>query len=171
MKLPYVIFEVANVHDGSRDKLFALIDEYARIDYPTKAIKFQPLKTDLLALPDYAWYQTHEELYFDAEVWNEAIEIASASGGVWLDIFDTYGVDLIAQNKHRLAGIKLQASVLDNAEIIDALTKVDIATLRLLINVSGHDIAAIEKHVARFGRLKPAELILQLGFQATPNYI
>lgn len=169
--LPYVIFEVANVHGGSRDMLFKIVDEYKKIDYQNKAIKFQPLRPDQIALPDFQWFQVYQELYFKPEVWSDVIALAAEGGEVWLDLFDAYGVQMLEANKHYVAGIKLQASVLDNIELVDALSVLELERLRLIINVSGHEISSIEQHVAKFSRLGFAEIILQIGFQSYPTSI
>lgn len=169
--LPYVIFEVANVHGGNRDLLFKIVDEYKKIDYQNKAIKFQPLKPDQIALPDFQWFQVYQELYFKPEVWNDVIALAAEGGEVWLDLFDAYGVQILEANKHHIAGLKLQASVLDNIELVDALSGVELERLRLIINVSGHEISSIEQYVAKFSQFGFAEIILQIGFQSYPTSI
>lgn len=171
LNLPYVIFEVANVHGGSRDKLFQIIDEYKSIVYQRKAIKFQPLKPDRIALPDYQWFRVYQELYFEPQVWSDAIARAVDGGEVWLDLFDTYGVEILDANKHLIAGVKLQASVLDNVELVDALSGVEHKHLRLIINVSGCEISSVEQYLAKFNRLDFVEIILQIGFQGYPTSI
>lgn len=170
-KLPYVIFEVANVHGGNREKLLQLVNAYKQIDYPKKAIKFQPLNPEKLALPDYQWFGVYQELYFEPNIWSEVIGIAAEVGGVWLDIFDTYGVEILNANKHRIAGIKLQTSVLDNSELVAAISVAQIAQQRLLINVSGHEVSAIEQYIAKFEQIGAAEIILQTGFQSYPTAV
>jgi len=169
--LPYVIFEVANVHGGSRDLLFEIIDEYKSFAYHPKAIKFQPFKADRIALPDFSWFKTYRELYFEPALWTEAIVMAAGSGEVWLDLFDTYGVNVLEANRTRIAGIKLQASVLDNHELFEALSGVDLRLLRLMINISGHQLAEIEEYVEKFSRFDVAGMILQVGFQGYPTSI
>lgn len=169
--LPYVIFEVANVHGGNRDRLFQIIDEYKGFAYHPKAIKFQPFKADRISLPDFSWFETYQELYFEPNVWAEAIAVAAGNGEVWLDLFDTYGVEVLEANRTRLAGVKFQASVLDNNELVEALSRVDLKSLRLMINISGHELTAIEGYVEKFRRFDVAEMILQVGFQSYPTSI
>ena len=169
--LPYVIFEVANIHGGSRDRLREIIAEYKGFAYHPKAIKFQPFKADRIALPDFSWFKTYQELYFEPALWTEAIVMAAGSGEVWLDLFDTYGVKVLETNQARIAGIKLQASVLDNNELVDALSRLDLKLFRLMINVSGHELTAIEGYVKKFSRFDVAEMILQVGFQGYPTSI
>ena len=169
--LPYVIFEIANVHGGCERSLFEIVNEYKKIDYKNKAIKFQPLKPDLIALPDFQWFRVYQELYFEVHVWNNVIALAASGGEVWLDLFDIYGVQVLVANKPHIAGIKLQASVLDNIEVIDALALLDLKDFRLIINVSGHEIASIDQYVAKFSQLGFAEIILQIGFQGYPTSV
>lgn len=169
--LPCVIFELANVHGGNKDQLFALIEEYAKFSYPNKAIKFQILKPDQIALKDFQWFPLYEELYFKPDIWQEAIYRASSSGAVWLDLFDLYGVEVFQANQSSVSGIKLQASVLDNVELSKALASLKPKSQKLMINVSGYDISQIEKHVLNFSALGFSNLILQLGFQSYPTTI
>lgn len=171
MNRPYLIFEVANVHGGSRERLRQLIDEYKRFEYAPKAIKFQPFKPDQIALPDYQWFRTYQELYLEPVVWDEVIAIAAEAGDVWLDILDNYSVDVLNRNRERIAGVKLQASVLDNIELVSGLATADMAQRRLIVNVSGHELSSIERYVERLVRLRAQELILQIGFQAYPTSI
>jgi N,N'-diacetyllegionaminate synthase len=169
--LPYIIFEVANVHGGSRERLCEIISEYKRFAYHPKAIKFQPFEAAKIALPDFSWFKTYQELYFEPPVWTESIAMAAGSGEVWLDLFDTYGVKVLEANQARIAGIKLQASVLDNNELVDALSRLDLKLFRLMINVSGHELTAIEGYVKKFSQFDVAEMILQIGFQSYPTSI
>jgi len=171
ISLPYVIVELANVHGGSRDKVLRLIEEYKNIEYPRKAIKFQPLKPELLALPDFHAFAIYEKLYFKPNDWNEFISLASKEGDVWLDMFDVYGVDILQANMAMITGLKLQASVLDNVELINALIELNLSKHRLMINVSGYELSNIEYYISRFNDLNPAEIILQVGFQAYPTTI
>lgn len=171
LDMPYVIFEIANVHGGSRDKLFQIINEYKQVEYQSKGIKFQPFKPDRIALPDYQWFGVYQELYFEPQVWSDVITSAAEGGEVWLDLFDSYGVEVLDANKHHIAGIKLQSSVLDNVELVNALSRLELKQLRLIINISGHEISSIEQYVAKFSRLELAEIILQIGFQGYPTSV
>lgn len=169
--LPYVICEMANVHGGDRDKLFELVNAYMAFDYQNKAIKFQVLKADQLALPDYQWFPVYKELFFEPHVWHDVITQASIAGDVWLDLFDVYGVEILEANKSYIAGLKLQASVLDNIELINAISKVGVESKSLMINISGYEVSEIEKYVAEFQRLGFSNLILQIGYQSYPTSI
>lgn len=171
MKPPFVLFEVANVHGGNRDVLLRMVEQYKEFDYQPKGIKFQTFKPDRIALPDFSWYKTYQELFLEPAVWSEIIADAAEGGEVWLDLFDTYGVEILQANRAQISGLKLQASVLDNLELITALREAGIGGLRLMINVSGYDLGRIHEYVAQFGSLKPQQLILQMGFQAYPTAV
>lgn len=169
---PILIFECANAHGGDFKLLKSTIAQFKTIAYPNKHIKFQPFHADTIALPDFSWYPTYRELLFQKDQWAELIDDASASfEGVWLDIFDRYGIDVLAENIRNVVGIKLQASVLENIEIFSALQALSLADKSLMLNISGYDISDIEQFVDSFSRLNTAELILQIGHQAYPTEI
>ena len=171
IELPYVIFEMANTHGGEINRLKELVDAFKKIPYPRKAIKFQAFKPNEIALPDFQWYKVYEELFFEPQTWAEVINEASEGGEIWLDIFDVYGVQVFSENKEKVAGIKLQASVLDNAELVAALRNADLYSKKMIINISGFDIAEIEQYVQKYSAIGSAELILQIGFQAYPTLV
>lgn len=170
--LPLLIFECANAHGGDFKLLKSTVERFKAIVYPRKHIKFQPFHPDTIALPDFSWYSTYQELLFQKEQWLELISDASAAfDGVWLDIFDRYGTDVLAENTGKVVGIKLQASVLENTEILSALQALDLEDKSLMLNIAGYDISGIEASIERFSGLNVAEIILQLGHQAYPTAI
>ena len=171
MKPPFVLFEVANVHGGSREVILRMVKQYKEFDYQPKGIKFQAFNPDLTALPDYSWYQTYQELSLEPSIWSEIIADAAQGGEVWLDLDDTYGVEILAANRTHVSGLKLQAASLDNHEVVSALRQAGIGGLRLMINVSGYDLDRIHEYVVQFRSLKPQQLILQMGFQGFPTTV
>ncbi|MCY6383770.1 cytidylyltransferase domain-containing protein [Hoeflea prorocentri] len=169
---PILIFECANAHGGDAQVLKQTITRFAEIDYPEKHIKFQPLHPDRIALPDFSAYGIYQELFFEEGEWADIIDLAdSRFDGVWLDIFDSYGVDILSRNIGRIAGIKLQSSVLENYEVITRLKDLSLSDTRLMINISGHELPSIERFAVFFAALEPAEIVLQLGFQDYPTRI
>ena len=170
MKLPHLILEVANVHGGNEKAILELIRVTSKHKYKDIGIKFQPFKYDLIALPDYSHYAIYKELFFVEDVWKEIVSFAFEKiGTVWLDLFDLYGVSILEDNFEMVRGIKLQASVLDNLELVRALSDMDLTDRELIINISGYDISDIERFINRFYILKPKRLILQAGFQGYPT--
>jgi len=125
---PVLIFECANAHGGEFDVLKLTINECAKIVYPRRHIKFQPFHPDTIALPDFSWYRVYGGLFFNQDQWATLIMLAEESfDGVWLDIFDRYGAEILAENAENVSGIKLQASVLENNEIFRALQEIPLA--------------------------------------------
>lgn len=170
-QLPYLIFEVANVHGGEREHLMALVERFKTFDYLRKGIKFQIFKPDLIALPDFEWYRVYRELYFDSRTWSEVIHAAHSGGDVWLDIFDNYGIEILQDNITMIHGIKLQASILENTEVYNRLRLVETEKFHLMINISGFELSEVHSLVQKFQALSPSTLILQIGFQAYPTAI
>lgn len=170
--IPILIFECANAHGGDFLLLKKTINTFGAIEYPRKHIKFQPLHPERIALKDFAWYSVYEELFFQPEQWGELISSAGKQfDGIWLDIFDTYGVEILSYNLDQIHGIKLQTSILENKEVINALTAIDISDKFLMLNISGYELSDIERFIDDLSAIKPKELILQIGYQSYPTKI
>lgn len=168
--LPYIIFEVANVHGGDVVYLKKLIAEFSRIDYEKKGIKFQVFSPDGISLPDFEWYSVYRDLFFEKEVWRGLIIEAAKVGDVWIDVFDGYGAAVLNDNIRHVAGVKLQASVLENHEIRSALETLDFEGRLLAINVSGLDLDHIRAVYEYFSGIAK-NVILQLGYQGYPTKV
>lgn len=162
------IIEVANCHGGDIDYLFSLINEFERFD--GHGIKFQPLAPGKIATPDFEWFPVYEKLYFSPDNWKAIITEASKTKMVWLDLFDTYGTEILIQNKREIAGIKLQSSILYNYEVLNALSEIDCSNLMLIVNISGIELDSITERLKYFyEKIKPKEILLEVGFQAYPT--
>lgn len=168
--VPYIIFEVANVHGGDLNYLKKMIEEFSRIDYKKKGIKFQMFSPDGIALSDFDWYPVYENLYFDKQVWQELIAESAEQGEVWIDIFDGYGTTLLSENLDRISGVKLQASVLENHEIRSALEAIEFGDRCLAINISGLTLNEIQAAYDYFSSIA-RNVILQMGYQSYPTRV
>jgi len=166
--LPLVVCELANSHGGRFDVLNSLIDAFGNLNYPRKGIKFQVFAADTIALPDFAWYRVYQELEITSVEWRSLINRASSLGEVYIDVFDLFSVQVVAENQVSIAGIKLQASVLENDEVLDVLKALDLAAMKLFLNVSGFELSEVHRILERFRPLS-WHLILQIGFQAYPT--
>ena len=167
----YHIAEIANVHGGDFNYLKQLIDELKSID-ALNGLKFQPLHPDKIALPDFKWYPVYQELFFDSKHWNEIISLSSEKLNVWIDTFDEYSVQIIEENLKNIYGVKLQASILYNENVFQGLKKVGLQNKKLILNISGLSLEAIQEVVQKFSlEIKPEELILQIGYQAYPTLL
>lgn len=168
--LPHVIIELANSHGGDKSVVKKSISLIKGLEYPNLGIKFQVFSADGIALPDFEWHKVYQKLEHKAETWRSFINESHSQGlAVWLDIFDCFGCEVYDKNKELLTGIKLQASVWDNSEVLSSLEASGISGKKLVINVSGHELDAIQNAVKKFTALEPKEIILQIGFQAYPT--
>lgn len=169
---PHLIAEIANFHGGDPSSIYKIIDVLADAPYVHKSIKFQPFAPETIALPDFEYYPVYEKLAISAGEWQQLIETAdSRVGAVWLDLFDSFGVEILNQNRAKVFGIKLQASVLENDEVFSGLAEHGLEGLELMLNISGYDLDSIRKVAERFKSLSPKRLILQLGYQRYPTEI
>lgn len=170
--LPHFILELANFHGGSTTKIIKLIRRFSKLNYDNLGIKFQAFKFDKIALSDYSWYKIYKELFISKDKWKEIIDLAYEKfNKVWLDIGDIYGIEIFRENIEKVCGLKLQASALNNLEIINALSKIDLNNKQLIINISGYEISEIENYIIKFNRLNFKKVILQIGFQGYPTDI
>lgn len=171
-KSPHFILELANFHGGSATKIIKLIRRFSKLNYDNLGIKFQAFKFDKIALPDYSWYKIYKELFISKDKWREIIDLAyERFNKVWFDIFDIYGIEILRENLEKIYGIKFQASVLNNLEIINALSEIDLNNKELIINISGYEISEIENYIIKFNGLNFKKVILQVGFQGYPTDI
>lgn len=168
LALPVVVCELANSHGGQLDILNSLIDAFGNLVYPRKGIKFQVFAADTIALPDFPWYGAYQELEITTVEWRRLIDRAASLGEVHIDVFDLYSVQVIAENQATIASIKLQASVLENDEVLSALRTLDLSETRLVLNVSGFELTDIYRVLERFRPLS-RHLVLQIGFQGYPT--
>lgn len=167
----YQIIEVANVHGGSKEYLLSLLDEFSSFNNGF-GIKFQPFKFDEIALDDFEWYPVYKKLYFDLKEWKEIINKALITKDIWIDVFDKYSISIIKDNLNNIYGLKLQASILYNKEVIAELKKIDLHKKPIILNISGLKIDEIKDLVFQFEiDFNNSEIILQVGFQGYPTKI
>lgn len=168
----YQILEVANVHGGDLEYLHELIDRLDHLKSPRFGIKLQVLNPDLIALPDYSYYDLYHKLHFTLQEWEGIINKAGRSKDVWIDIFDLYGVQVVENNLGSVSGIKFQASVLDNLEVFDALSEVDLSEIAIMLNIAGLTLSQIQARLDMVtSKLNPKEVVIQVGFQSYPTKI
>lgn len=164
-----VIIEVANTHGGDINYMLELVDTFSKYD-DGYAIKFQPLKADALATNDFEWFPVYEQLCFNHQEWKTIIQKAKETKLVWLDLFDTYGVDVLEENIDLVDGIKLQVSVLFNYVLFERLKKLNLSNKKMIINIAALDFDEINFFVEKFEReIKVEELLLEVGFQGYPT--
>lgn len=166
---PYILIELANTHGGDISCLEALIDTFA----PYRdgfGMKFQPLSPDTLATPDFEWYPVYQTLYFDPKTWGKVIDKAHQTKDVWIDLFDAYGVQIVAENLTKVHGIKFQSSVLYNEEVIASLSQLNLSECRLILNIAAQEIPQIEDRIQHIkDKLQPKDILLEIGFQSYPT--
>ncbi|MGH1338217.1 MAG: cytidylyltransferase domain-containing protein [Aureispira sp.] len=169
--MTYNILEVANTHAGNIEYVYDLLREFEHFKEGF-GIKFQPFHGDRIATKDFSWYPVYQKLLFSKTEWKAIITAAQKTKDIWIDVFDTYSVEIIEDNMEAIEGIKMQASVLYNLELLQALEQLELSQKKLIINISSYPIDEIREILARIKeQLQPQELILQIGFQAYPTKI
>jgi N,N'-diacetyllegionaminate synthase len=167
--MTYNILEIANTHGGDISYVYSLLKEFEKFD-TNFGIKFQPFKFDRIATKDFSWYPVYEKLFFTKEEWKNIIAEAKKTKEIWIDVFDTYSAEITADNFESIVGLKMQASVLYNFNLLGELEKLDFSEKKLILNISAYPIDEIRTIMERINQqLKPQQLILQIGFQAYPT--
>ena len=167
----YNILEIANTHGGNFKYVLSLLEEFKEFNKNT-GIKFQPFKYDEIALADFSWYHVYEELYFTTNQWAEIINKASKHKDIWIDVFDSYSIEIIKNNYKDIYGLKLQASVLYNKNVLNEISELNLEGKKIILNISGYEIEEIETIIIKFNDLfKKAEILIQIGFQGYPTKI
>jgi len=137
-KLPELILECANAHDGDLKTIKNTIIKFSKLDYLNLHIKFQPFSAETLATPEYQWFKIYKTLEFKENQWGEIIKKAhKLYRGIWLDIFDDFSIQILKKNLNFIHGIKIQASTLENKKIILALSKLNLKKKKIILNISG----------------------------------
>ncbi len=165
----YNLLEIANVHEGDFDYFINLIKEFHDVE-DAHGVKVQVLKADEIALPEYAWFSVYEKLYFSERQWEQIIDEIGKTKHIWIDVFDDYSIKIFKENLDKIEGIKLQASILANKNIIRQLGSIGMSEKRMIINIAGmgeDEIDLIFGEITRF--VAPKEVILQIGFQSYPT--
>ena len=169
-KYPLLILECANAHDGNYQTLIKTIKKFSKLDYPQLHIKFQLLSAKTLAIPSYSWFKVYQEIEFKPKQWREILKLSyKMFQGIWLDIFDQYGIEILKINLKYIYGIKIQASVLENKKIIFELSKLNLKNKKLILNISGKNLVEIKSIIEIFEQLNFKEIILQCGYQDYPT--
>jgi N,N'-diacetyllegionaminate synthase len=169
---PQLILETANFHGGDAALLERTVEAAARLDYPGLGIKFHAFEPENVVLKDFSWYPVVKNFFIAPERWAEIIGQAHKNGlKVWLDLFCVYGVEILETNIDRATGIKLQPSILDNLEILTALERLNLSEKKLILNISGLELTAIEENIKKFAAFNFEQIILQTGFQNYPTRI
>ena len=109
-KSPYIIAEIANAAQGNYQANFELI-QHAK-DSGAPAVKFQFYKYDVLTTPAYSKYKIYEQTFYTAEQRSEFVKFAKELElDVWVDIFDSWGLDVVKDNIEYVDGIKIPPTV------------------------------------------------------------
>ncbi len=160
-----IIAEIAGAHEGCKETLKQLVMEAAVAG--ADAVKFQWYKYDYLATPDYEWYETYKRLFIDESVWVEMLKYAKQNGlEVWVDVFDTWGVEMAKTYHQEVGGFKIPPTVLQSKYIMEELIALE---KPLLLGVGGWYDDEIEEALLFLKERKCSSVTLMYGFQGYPT--
>lgn len=160
-----VIAEIANAHLGDPARLTELI--IAAADSGADGVKFQWFKYDSIATPDFIYYQTYIDLSIDKNIWADSLKLAKGLGlEVWVDIYDEWGAQVLAELESLVDGLKLPTTVIQSNTLIQALKKFE---KPVLIGVGGWYEEEIDKQLSYIKNNFKGQIILMHGFQGYPT--
>jgi N,N'-diacetyllegionaminate synthase len=171
---PYIIFETASFHGGDVSALGGLLDRLSTISYAgRKGVKFHTIAAQSLAKPDFYAFDIYRELEIPDADWSALISEAAGQLDVWLEMADLNCAAILKANRGKVHGIKFQASMLENREVLELLPEAEPQTLQTLVNVSGLELSEIESCLLALLKagLQRDNLILQVGFQGYPTAV
>ncbi len=160
-----VIAEIANAHLGDPARLTELI--IAAADSGADGVKFQWFKYDSIATPDFIHYQVYTDLFIDKTVWADALKLAKGLGlEVWVDIYDEWGAQVLAELEGLVDGMKLATTVIQSDTLVQALKKFE---KPILIGVGGWFEEEIDKQLSYIKDNFKGPIMLMHGFQGYPT--
>ncbi|WP_340025123.1 N-acetylneuraminate synthase family protein [Paenibacillus sp. FSL K6-1096] len=160
-----VIAEIANAHMGDPGRLRELI--LAAAASGADGVKFQWFHYDSLATPDFSYYELYKDLAIDKQVWISSVQLARASGlKVWVDLYDEWGAELLAELADQVDGVKLPTTVLQSGSLIEALQHFG---KPLIIGVGGWYEEELDDRLSYIRSHHEGPVILMHGFQGYPT--
>lgn len=167
----YLLYEIANSHGGSKKYIYEWIDSLPKEE--NVGTKFQIFKYNEIALKDYQYYPVYVKFFIDKQNWKKIFTYAKSKGfDVWIDVFDTYSVEVIKDNFSLVNGIKLQSSVLDNLKVLKGLSEtLGNKNIKIILNIAGRELNNIKETLVNLksNYFPGNEIVLQAGFQAYPT--
>lgn len=160
-----VIAEIANAHLGDPARLTELI--FAAADSGADGVKFQWFKYDYIATPDFNYYQAYIDLFIEKSIWAKTLKLAKdLELEVWVDLYDKWGIEVLAEFEHLVDGIKLPTTVLQSYELIQSIKKFE---KPILIGVGGWFDDELDKQLSFIKEHLKGQIILMHGFQGYPT--
>ncbi|OLO35882.1 spore coat protein [Alkalihalophilus pseudofirmus] len=162
-----IIAEVANAHQGDPEILKSLIK--AAAESGADAIKFQWFKYDCIATKDYRYYEIYQTLFIPEEKWVDMLSLANNLGlEIWIDVIDSWGLELVTKLNHLIDGLKLPSTVLQSDEMIKGIVGLN---KPILLGVGGWYYEDIDEIILNLKEICNSEIILMHGFQGYPTRI
>ncbi|MBG9588625.1 N-acetylneuraminate synthase family protein [Cytobacillus firmus] len=162
-----IIAEVANAHQGDIKILTSLINKASQSG--ADAIKFQWFKYDRLATPDYEYYDAYKKLFIPESDWSQLIALAKQKNlEVWIDVCDSWGLELFRQLYNEIDGIKLPSTILQSDEILNGIAGFN---KPILIGVGGWYFEEIDEILSKVRKIlyQNENITLMHGFQGYPT--
>jgi len=165
-KSPYIIAEIANAAQGNYQANFELIQNAK--DSGAPAVKFQFYKYDVLTTPAYSKYEIYEQTFYTAEQRSEFVKFAKELElDVWVDVFDSWGLDVVKDNIEYVDGIKIPPTVSLNHKLVSNILSLE-EDIPILLGVGGLNDYQVDRAVRQVNDSNK-KIILMYGYQGFPT--
>jgi len=156
-----IIAEIANAHQGSYKTAIKLADK--AFVYGADAVKFQIYFAEELLVKSHPRYNHFLNQSFSINQWHKIFK-SQKNRKVYCDVFGLKALSLAV--KHKVFGVKIHSSDLENLELIKKIPK----NMKVLLSCGGSNLFDISKAV-KILNVKGIKPVLMHGFQAYPTKI
>ena len=156
-----IIAEIANAHQGSYKTAIRLANN--AFIYGADAVKFQIYFADELLVKSHPRYNHFLNQSFSVNQWHKIFK-SQKNRKIYCDIFGLKALSLAV--KHKVFGVKIHSSDLENLELIKKIPK----NMRVLLSCGGSNLFNISNAI-KILNAKGIKPVLMHGFQAYPTKI
>jgi len=164
VKVPYLIGEVACIHEGNFEYLTKLVDEIIK-KKACDAIKYHILiDIDSHMTKSHEGYELVTNLILPKEKWEFIIKKTKSNNFEIIVLVDELkSVDFVKNNINFIDAVELHAVALNNIEMLDKIKEI---TLPIILGIGGSEIDEIEFAINYLNR---KNILLMHGFQNYPT--
>ncbi len=156
-----IIAEIANAHQGSYKTAIRLADK--AFLHGADAIKFQIYFADELLVKSHSRYNHFVNQSFSINQWHKILK-SQKNRKIYCDVFGFKALGLAV--KHKVFGVKIHSSDLENLELIKKIPR----RMKVLLSCGGSNLFDISNAIKILNN-KGIKPVLMHGFQAYPTKI
>lgn len=159
---PFVIAEISNAHNGSKNELEQLVEEIIKIK--SDAIKFQFFKAKELLVPNHPEFKIYKNLEFPDSFWKKIFKkLEYKNIKIFVDVFSLERAKFA--ESLNVDGYKIHSSDIENFELLNYVSSLQ---KPILLSCSGCTLNEIENAISIIKK-QNKKIVLMHGFQGFPT--